>query len=220
MSGNIDDSAVFDEICAQAELFHKLLGRAPTHVDGHHHAHQFPVIRQAMLRAMNEGLLPRVTRRTIEPPGMLASVSSCRSRRMILNMLGQSAASDFRRERISVNDYFFGVIGAQDLIEENPWEQYLAALPPRGEVEWMVHPGFYDESLIDRDSYIHQRVLELLALTSPPITARPATAPARRRENDGAKFARMELTEPANAHSADHRLSLLRREESSRSATS
>jgi len=154
MSANIDVSAAFDEVCAQADLFHKLLGRAPTHVDGHHHAHQFPVIRQAMLRAMNEGLLPRVTRRTIEAPGILAAVSSCRARRIVLNMLGHSAAIDFRREGISVNDYFFGVLGEQDLSEENPWEQYLAALPPRGEVEWMVHQGFYDESLIDRDRYI------------------------------------------------------------------
>ena len=220
ISGRIDASAVFDEICTQAELFYELVGRAPTHVDGHHHAHQFPVIRQAMLRAMKEGLLPRVTRRTIEPPGMLASVSSSRARRMVLNLLGQSAATDFRREGISVNDYFFGVLGERDLSNENPWERYLAALPPHGSVEWMVHPGFYDESLIGRDSYIRQRVLELSALTSPSISAQPATAPARRAQDDGANFATIELTETAHAHSADHRLSLLRSEESGRSPAS
>src|SRR5258706_11753446 len=88
LSGKIDPTAVFDEICAQADLFQKLVGRAPTHVDGHHHTHQLPIIRQAMLRAMAENILPRLTRRTIEPPGMLAAVSSCRARRLVLNALG------------------------------------------------------------------------------------------------------------------------------------
>jgi len=169
LSGRIDESAIFDEICAQADEFQKLLGRAPAHVDGHHHAHQFPVIRQAMLRAMKAGILPRITRRTVEPPGLLTAVWSCRARRAILNALGHAAAADFRREGIATNDYFFGILSNRDLEEENPWESYLAALPSRGSVEWMVHPGFYDESLIGRDSYIAGRVRELAALTRPPI---------------------------------------------------
>ncbi len=217
LTGKVDASAVFDEICAQAELFHALTGRAPAHVDGHHHAHQFPVIRHALLRAMNAGILPKRTRQTVEPPGMLASVSSCRARRTVLNMLGQSAAADFRRQGIDVNDYFFGVISEKDLAEENPWEHCLAALPPHGSVEWMVHPGFYDESLIGRDSYVHQRVLELCALTSPPITAQPAAELLACRSDAGANFARIATSGMSHAHGPDYRLPLLRREKSHRS---
>lgn len=217
VSGRIDSSAVFDEICAQAELFGKLVGTPPSHVDGHHHAHQFPVIRQAMLRAMSAGVLPRATRRTVEPPGMLASVPSCRPRRMILNVLGQSASADFRREGVWVNDHFFGVLGETDLKQENPWQGYLAALPRRGSVEWMVHPGFYDESLVGRDSYIKGRVLELAALTSPAITAEDIRSRASI-EDGGAKLARIETTVRAHGHSADHCLSLVRGEKSGGSA--
>ena len=212
VSKKIDASAVFDEICAQTELFQKLVGRAPAHVDGHHHVHQFPVIRQAMIRAMRAGVLPRVTRRTVEPPGTLARAGSCRARRVILNLLGQAASADFRREGISMNDHFFGVIGEENLREGNPWEEYLAALPPRGSVEWMVHPGFYDESLLGRDSYIKGRMLELAALTIPPITVQRASVPAG--DDDGATFARIGLTKRGYAHSADHCLSLVRGEES------
>jgi len=212
LSAKIDGSAVFDEICAQTELFGKLAGSAPSHVDGHHHAHQFPVIRQAMLRAMRVGLLPRATRRTVEAPGMLASVPSCRARRMILNVLGHSASSDFRREGVCVNDHFFGLLGEMDLGRQNPWERYLTALPASGSMEWMVHPGFYDESLVGRDNYIKARVLELAALTSPLIPVQHAGALARCTEDDGAKFATIGVTVRNNGHSADHRLPLLRGE--------
>lgn len=214
LSGKIDASAVFDEICAQAELFHNLVGRAPAYVDGHHHAHQFPIIRQAMLRAMKAGALPRVTRRTVEPPGMLAAVSSCRARRVVLNLLGRAASADLCREGIGVNDYFFGLIGEKELRQENPWERYLAALPARGSVEWMVHPGFYDESLAGRDTYIEGRVLELAALTSAPIIAQNASAQAGNVKGKGAEFAGIGLTGVAYGHGADHRLSLVRGEES------
>ena len=219
ISAKVDPSAVFDEICAQARRFYELIGRAPTHVDGHHHAHQFPVIRQALLRAMKSGILPSVTRRTVEPPGMLSAVSSCRARRAVLNLLGHSAAADFRREGICVNDFFLGVIGEQDLREENPWERQLAALPQRGSVEWMVHPGFYDESLLARDSYVHGRVRELEALTSPPITINGAAIATRCGEDDDANPATIGLTGSAHGHSSDRRLSFLRGEESRRSAT-
>ena len=220
LCGKIDASAVFDEICAQAEKFYKLVGRAPSHVDGHHHAHQFPIIRQAMLRAMRAGVLPRVTRRTVEAPGMLRAVGSCRMRRIALNMLGRSASADFCREGIEVNDCFFGVLSERNLSEENPWEGYLAALPPRGSVDWMVHPGFFDESLRGRDGYIEGRVRELAALTSPPITIQPAGARTDWGADDGVNVATIGSTGRAYAHSADHRLSIMRGEESGGSTTS
>jgi hypothetical protein len=218
VSGRIDSSAVFDEICAQAELFGKLIGRAPTHVDGHHHAHQFPVIRQAMLRAMKEGILPRLTRRTVEAPGMLSAIRSCRARRFVLNMLGQAASADFRRVGICTNDYFFGVLNERNLLQENPWEEYLAALPARGSVEWMVHPGFYDESLLGRDNYIDGRVRELAALTRPPISAAVRTAAVGYGEDGDARVATMPMTGSAHGDIADHCLSSVRGEESDRFA--
>jgi hypothetical protein len=101
-----------------------------------------------------------------------------------------------------------------DVLVDYPGVVYLAALRPRGSVDWMVHPGFYDESLIGRDSYINGRVLELAALTSPPISVEQAGAfcdPA-----DGVTIATIGDSKSAYDHSADHRLSLVRNEEPSR----
>ena len=72
-------------------------------------------------------VLPRVTRQTIEPPGMWAGVSSCRLRRMILNALGRSAGCEFRREGISVNDYFFGLLSDTDLNFYQTYDLYRIA---------------------------------------------------------------------------------------------
>ena len=105
---------------------------------------------------------------------MLARVSSARLRRMILHGLGRLAGADFRRESIAVNDYFFGLISEADLKRKCPWEAYLAGMPAQGSIEWMVHPGFYDESLIGRDTYIPQRAIELAALTDPTFASAAA----------------------------------------------
>lgn len=164
--GRLDAEAVFDEICAQATLFGKLIGRRPTHVDGHHHSHQLPVIRRALVRAVQLGILPPVTRLTVEPPGMLKAVASSRFRRLVLHTIGNSAAAVFRRHGLRANDYYIGVLAPADLRRELPWAGYLANLPNSGRIDWMVHPGLYDQSLAGRDPYIAGRVRELEALTS------------------------------------------------------
>lgn len=44
--------AVRGEIDAQLDAFENSLGRAPDYVDGHQHAHQFPVVRDALIDAL------------------------------------------------------------------------------------------------------------------------------------------------------------------------
>jgi hypothetical protein len=165
----LDPAAVFDEICAQAKMFERLIGHAPSHVDGHHHAHQLPVIRQALMRAMATNVVPPITRLTIEPPGMLAAVRTSPVRRLALHLLGSSAIADFRRQGIKGNDYYIGALAESDLLRPFPWDPFLARLPLSGLIDWMVHPGLPDESLIGRDHYVEQRVRELEALTSPAL---------------------------------------------------
>jgi len=43
----------------------------------------------------------------------------------------------------------------------------LNHLPDSGVIEWVVHPGMADESLIGRDDYRTARVKELESLTNP-----------------------------------------------------
>ena len=58
------------EITAQLDRFEQVLGRAPAHVDGHQHVHQFPVIRELLVELLIQryrGSLPWL-RSTHRPP--------------------------------------------------------------------------------------------------------------------------------------------------------
>lgn len=160
----LDRNAVFDEICAQAERFTALLGRPPAYVDGHHHSHQLPVIREALVDAMKLGVLPKITRCTLEPPSIRSNVSGSRLRRAVMHRLGSTAQSTFADAGIWMNDSCFGMIGARDLCQPQPWADYFKHLPDSGAIEWFVHPGERDDSLVGRDSYIGERQNELVAL--------------------------------------------------------
>jgi predicted glycoside hydrolase/deacetylase ChbG (UPF0249 family) len=157
-------SAVFDEICAQAERARTLLGRSPAYVDGHHHAHQLPVVREALVDSIERGILPSIVRSTIEPPEIRQQVSGERLRRGIMHRLGTRTRPIFQRAGIRTNDACFGIIGAKQLAQPLPWASYLPHLPKSGVIEWFVHPGEMDPSLQGRDCYIQQRAMELQAL--------------------------------------------------------
>lgn len=164
-AGRASSSAAFDEIAAEADLFRKLTGRPAAFVDGHHHTHLLPPIRRAMLRAMREGIIPPITRLTIEPPNMLARVYSAVARRCGIDALGRLARPALRRQMVWSNDWYFGVLSDDALREPFPWSRFLRHLPPTGVVEWMVHPGRPDESLVGLDPYVAGRPRELAALT-------------------------------------------------------
>lgn len=164
-AGRIDPSAVFDEIAAQAQEFETILGRPPAYVDAHHHAHQLPIVRQALIRAIEQKLLPPITRITLEPPEMLRKVKSARLRRRAANLLGRCASAQLSQNHVKTNDFYFGMLDPLDFKQLFPWQHYLQLLPTSGVVEWVVHPGRYDESLVGRDGYISQRQQELQALT-------------------------------------------------------
>ena len=162
--GRLDRRAVYEEVAAQAEMCEKLLGRKPSYIDGHHHSHQLPTIRDAVLQAINHGLLPRLTRATVEPTELRKGVKVAGVRRKVARHLGRTGGRFYRDHAVATNDYFFGMLDDADLHREMPWADYLSLLPVDGSLEWVVHPGFEDTTLIGRDSYVHQRVLEVKTL--------------------------------------------------------
>jgi chitin disaccharide deacetylase len=166
-TGRLNQSAIAEEIVAQAELFHQLLGRRPAFVDGHHHAHQLPIIRDALLDVIWQGLLPPITRITREAPKMIRRVPSARAKRVAADFLGRRAAPTFRRHGLFANDYFFGMLDPRLLQQDFPWQRYLNNLPESGVIEWVVHPGMADDTLTGRDRYRVGRIRELQCLTSP-----------------------------------------------------
>lgn len=54
--GKLDQTAIEAELNAQLDRFQEVVGVLPRYIDGHHHVHQFPVIRQALIRVYEKRL--------------------------------------------------------------------------------------------------------------------------------------------------------------------
>jgi predicted glycoside hydrolase/deacetylase ChbG (UPF0249 family) len=163
----VSSTAVAEEVEAQVERFRRLTGRSPAHFDGHHHVHEWPVIRDVVARLAADDVLPRITRVTMEPDGVRRRVPGDRVRRRILDGLGRKAREVFRTAGLTTNDSLFGLLVPARPTPGFPWTAHLAQLPADGVVEWMVHPGLPDPSLRAIDSYVEGRVVEWQALTAP-----------------------------------------------------
>jgi predicted glycoside hydrolase/deacetylase ChbG (UPF0249 family) len=166
-TGRVSKAAVANELGAQAEQFASLTGRRPAYFDCHHHAHQLPVIRQAIVELVEQGVLPPIGRTTVEPPAVRRNVRGVAWKRRAANFIGRRAAKLFAGHHVFANEYFVGMLSEADLAKEFPWQNFLENLPPSGVIEWIVHPGLADETLAGRDDYRAARQSELTALTNP-----------------------------------------------------
>jgi chitin disaccharide deacetylase len=103
----LDRGAVRTEIDAQLDKFEQGLGRAPSHVDGHQHIHQFPVLRDALLQALLERYpdrrpwLRRTARRRTGATGF---------KPWLIEHLGSAPLAEAaRRHGFAQNECFLGV---------------------------------------------------------------------------------------------------------------
>ena len=51
---NYSKNEIIEEINMQLDLFQKLLGFSPDFIDGHHHVHQLPIIREALIEIIKK----------------------------------------------------------------------------------------------------------------------------------------------------------------------
>lgn len=157
---NIDE--VEAEWRAQIEKFVRVTGRAPTHLDSHHHtSYMRPDFFAAMLSLAREHHCairnplanPAHARALLGdlPPAVLDYVRGFLSQQL-------AAAPDVRRPDF-FEPRFYG--------ENATMAALLSILTelPEGVTEIMCHPGYADVSLSDLTSYITARAAELAALT-------------------------------------------------------
>jgi len=131
---------VLAEARAQIERFRQLLGRAPTHLDSHHHAHRLPVVLDALLTVASEAGLP--LRNASAPVGE-------RTRALGVRTTDAFVAS-FYAEGATLADLLAVVSKLQD-----------------GTTELMCHPGHADPELLASSGYAMERERELAVLKSP-----------------------------------------------------
>lgn len=137
--GRAKPEHVLLEARAQLRRFRDILGRLPTHLDTHHHAHRLPVILEAVLVLAWETGLP-------------------------VRAASPDVHAQLRREGIPTTDLFredfFGPTATVETLR-----RVIDEVEP-GTTELMCHPALVDDLLRQGSSYSEPRAAELKALVS------------------------------------------------------
>ena len=137
----LDGARVGREINAQLEAFERVAGRAPDHVDGHQHVHQFPVIRDQLLQVLARRYPQR--KPWIRRTAATAVAGTPRFKPFVIECLGGEALSRrAQRENFRQNLHLHGVYGFD--ADEAGYTQLLVRwldAAVSGDV-LMCHPGY------------------------------------------------------------------------------
>ena len=163
-TGRLDRREIEQELNAQYDAFVTAFGRAPDFLDGHHHSHQLPVIRDVVLdlwrnRMGGQGWV----RSCWESPLALYRRGVDQVRASIIALLGREWHRMMIRHGVPHNQSFRGVY---DLTDRVPFETLFAAFThaPAPRTLVMVHPGHVDEALRAADCLTDQRETEFAFL--------------------------------------------------------
>jgi len=173
--GKLDVPAITAEFERQFDAFEAEIGFAPDHVDGHHHVHVLPQVRDALLAVLGRryesrllGQRPLVRDPTDSISRILDRGGSAKNA-LVLRMLG----AGFRRNLVTggfyANDGFAGFSSFRRKISfDKELDQFLTARGPRHLI--MCHPGFPD-ALSASDPLCERRREEYMTLAARGDTA-------------------------------------------------
>lgn len=177
-AGRPDARAVGGELIAQMARLESL-GARVAHLDGHHHVHVFPIVRDVVLDVARNRRIARVR----VPAESARTAPLLSGRRLLLRALSRVFVARARTLGAPVSRLPFAGLG---LYGRSDYARRLEALlrrPPAMELELMVHPRVEDEGLarVDRGSRPSDWRAELDALSDPAQVARirDLVAPAR-----------------------------------------
>jgi chitin disaccharide deacetylase len=143
---------IADEIARQIDAFEQARGHPPAFIDGHHHVHQLPVIRDAVIAAYETRIAPAggYLRTCCEPRGEILRRKVAPLRATIIDALGRPFARELRERGIACNDSFRGV---RSFSASEDTAQIFAAFVEGGGARplAMCHPGFVDDALARLD---------------------------------------------------------------------
>lgn len=166
----LNTAQVADIIRRQLDGFEDTFGRAPIFVDGHQHIHQFPIIRQSLIKELsaryNEGAQHSISARTTTP--LVNDLKSW----IIYGLGGHAWRKLCVESHITTNDYFGGVYGFDADFQELAalWESWLTNAPRTPYLApALLTPTFGIEALGTYAQY---------GSTTPPIHSVPNALPS------------------------------------------
>ena len=155
------------EIERQLAAFIAHFGGPPAHIDGHHHIHQLPGIRDIVLR-MAQRLAPAscYVRSCVEPTRNILRRGVATPKALLISGLGRGLSRRARAAGVPTNAGFSGVY---DFAREtrplaDVFARFLRGAGERHLV--MCHPGYSDAVLAGKDQLTTARETELAFLAS------------------------------------------------------
>lgn len=140
LAGRLDLDEIGAEFSRQYDAFLASTGRPPDFVDGHHHVHQFPGIREIVAAQLGRRAGRPWVRNTATPPGRILARAVAMPRTAVLALLGRSGRRAWRAVGLPTNADFAGV---RSFREPAPYRRlflrFIAGARPGLLV--MCHPG-------------------------------------------------------------------------------
>jgi predicted glycoside hydrolase/deacetylase ChbG (UPF0249 family) len=163
---HLDRNEIRMEVRRQLARFDEELGFPPDFVDGHHHVHVFPVVREALIEALRERFpeggplirdpgdqLSRILRRKVAATKAATVAILARGIRRLANGAG-----------FPTNDGFSGFSTFGEIPYATEFDAFLMDLGPRPMI--MCHPGLKDHALGARDGIAARRPEEYAVLSA------------------------------------------------------
>lgn len=170
----VDRDAVAREVRAQLERAITLAGPL-THVNGHHHVHVMPVVRDVVFAAVAAASV----RWTRLPREHRSAGGRWRPQTLLLASLSRRSEPGVRAHGLRTLP-FVGIT-TEARADFLPRARKLAASLPAEPVEWMVHPHEPDDAMLKLDPMGHRRpaAAELSFLADPTCAERCRLRPLR-----------------------------------------
>ena len=149
------------EIERQLARFIEHYGAPPSHIDGHHHVHQLPGVRDIVVDlARKVGRGRTWVRSCRERPSLVRSRGVATAKALIIGSLGGGIAHRAKRADVAINQ---GFSGAYDYLSETRQTAQLFerfVMDARENTLVMCHPGYADSLLASRDAMTTPRDAE------------------------------------------------------------
>jgi chitin disaccharide deacetylase len=165
-SRSLDRTAAAQSVNEQLDKFEQAMGRAPATVDGHEHCHQFAVIRDVLLEALQDRYAKLETKpllRNTAPHAWRGTKAA------IIGALGSSSLKRLAQQAgFAMSGDFAGVYDfASHSDLSTLWQQWFSSLQAdTGKMMIMCHPGYEGKASDTQDSIYASRVKEAAFLSS------------------------------------------------------
>ena len=167
VTGRLDREELFNEFRRQVDAFTSVVNRPPDFIDGHHHVHQLPIVRESAIDLIRRNVIPKDCwlRCCWEPPVRIIRRRVDITRGFWIGAFGLGLRKRADQVGFSVNRGFTGLYNPQKRdMNAELMEQLL-----RGIVDGTVmncHPGYVDDTLRQADPLTASRETESAFLMS------------------------------------------------------